>query len=485
MNAVATDPPAGTTERVFVLERSIPQECLSKVFEPLGWQTIEDLPAPESQPVEECLVGQWTNRRGGHAELVDDGFILILHVGDAEQAELTSLAQLPAWTSEAVAQRLAAVDERVVIEGIRAAALMCDPALFAPLARLRHRPEEAVRVEAVAAMQQMLPTLLSQGSCLLREAAAQQQGAHPLWIEFSPAWLRRQILRWLLNDNTSASPGVESVLRAALADPDWEVRVGAVIGVTRWRVRSLAGLVEQCALPSVSRDGPDVQNRALLRELRRVACALLAGRVPPVLDEHASPKLQVMERLAQCLQVPLAAQDVTDHIALMVHALTTPVPSVPPQLCDGAPSMSTVWVPDGPAFRGDGLSGSIELLQVAGFHVAVDPVEAGAGAGARLLSVALVQSWLEGQAGRWRLPTVTEWLSTVRGNDGRLYPWGNGWQHDAAQCPGPWSTWGHGEHPEWAVDASGSWCRCGPLPYQVQSDDGLALLRPVLLQRER
>jgi hypothetical protein len=274
---------------------------------------------------------------------------------------------------------------------------------------------------------------------------------------------------------------VVSVLRAALADPDWEVRVGAIIGATRWRVQPLAGLVEHCALPAVSRDGPDAQDRALLRELRRVACALLAGRVPPVLDEHASPKLQVMDCLVRCLQAPVAAQDVTDHIALLVYALTTPMPSVPPQPCDEALPMSTVRVPDGPAFQGDGLSGPIQLLRVTGFHVAVDPVEAGADV--RLFNAAAAQAWLDRQAGRWRLPTVDQWLSTVRGHDGRLYPWGNGWQHDASQCPGPWGTWGHGEHPEWAVDSSGNWCRCGPLPSQVQSADGPALLRPVLLQR--
>jgi hypothetical protein len=191
MSAMATIPPAGATDKVFVLARTTPPASLSAVFEPLGWQTADDLPAPASQPVEERLVGQWTSRYGGHAELVDDGFILVLYVADAEEAELTSLAQLPAWTNEEVVRRLAAVDGQVVIEGIRAAALMRDPVLFAPLARLRHRPEEAIRVEAVAAMQQLLPTLLSEGSRLLREAAAHQHGAHPLWSEFSPAWLRR------------------------------------------------------------------------------------------------------------------------------------------------------------------------------------------------------------------------------------------------------------------------------------------------------
>jgi hypothetical protein len=479
MSALATLRPAGASERVFVLARSTPPASLSAVFDPLGWRMANDLPAPAAQPVDERLVGQWTNQRGGHAELVDDGFIFVLHVSEAEEAEWTRLAQLPAWNSEVVGHRLEAVERQEVIAGIRAAALMQDPTLFVPLARLRHRSEEAIRVEAVSAMQRLLPSLLSEGRRWLRDRAADQRGAHPLWNGFGPAWLRRQILRWLLNDYTSASPGVESVLRAALADPDWEVRVGAIIGVTRWRVQSLAGLVEHCALPSVSRDGPDAQDRALLRELQRVACALLAGKVPPVLDEQASPRLRVMDRLARCLQAPVAAQDVTDHIALMVHALTTPVPSVPPHVLDMEPSRPTVWVPDGPAFRGDGLSGPVELFQMGGFHVAIDPVEVDL----RVMGAAGVQTWLNAQAGRWRLPTVAEWLGTVRGNDGRLYPWGNGWQHDATQCPGPWGTWGHGEHPEWAVDPSGSWCRCGPLPEQIQSADGPALLRPVLTQR--
>lgn len=469
-------------EQILVLGDACDLTRVSTLFEALGW-TRQAVPAAQSQAADDRVLASWVVKgphahAGDHASLVDDGFVQAVFLDSDDGTVLDRLRELPHWTTGDVARKLTDPDWQAVVQGIRAAALMGDPALFVPLARLRHRPEEAVRVEAVSAMQRLLPTLLSEGRRLLKESAAQQRGAHPLWSEFGPPWLRRQILRWLLHDNTSASPGVESVLRAALADPDWEVRVGAIIGVIRWRVRSLAGLVEHCELPSVSRDGPDAQDRALLRELHRVACALLAGRVPPVLDEQASPKLRVMDRLARCLQAPVALQDVTDHIALVVHALTTPVPSVPSPVLDVDPSMPTVWVPEGLAFQGEGLSGPVERFRVAGFHVAVDPVEVGA----RVMGAAAVQTWLDGQAGQWRLPTVAEWLRTVRGNDGRLFPWGNGWQHDAAQCPGPWGTWAHGEHPEWAVDPSGSWCRCGPLPRQIQSADGPALLRPVLLR---
>ena len=85
---------------------------------------------------------------------------------------------------------------------------------------------------------------------------------------------------------------------------------------------------------------------------------------------------------------------------------------MPPQPFVGAAPLSTVLVPSGPRFQGDGASGPIHLLEVEGFDVAVDLVRTGAGA--QLLSAAAAQSWLDG------------WTAGRLGG-GACPPWPNGW----------------------------------------------------------
>jgi hypothetical protein len=460
-------------EQVIILHEGCTLESVGQVMEGLGWSRVPVCVSADMQSKDTCVRGIWANESGGHAQLVSDGYVQYLCVADASVAEWAAVARLPALSANHILELLAASEWETVVRGVRAAALSCDTTLFVALAQLRHHPEEAVRYEAVDAMQRLLPEMVKVGALRLHERMKRNRGAHPLWSEFEPAWLRRQILRWLLRDYVQATPGVESVLRAALTDSDWEVRVGAVVGVTRLGIKALGGLVEKCPLPTVSRNGPDTQDRALIRELRRVACALLAGRLPPPLSATASPRLRVMDRLAKCLTD--RAPEVADHISLLVHALTTPV--LPTEPCGERGGLEVVVVPAARGYAGDGLSIPVSPIESHEFLLAVDPVSDADGPLA--LDAGAARAWLASMAGAWRVPSVDEWTFAVRGNDGRRFPWGNGLQEDAHLCPGPWGTWGHGTQPEWALDASGKLCRCGPLPGDIAGDDGGALLRPV------
>jgi hypothetical protein len=334
---------------------------------------------------------------------------------------------------------------------------------------------------------------------------------------------RRQILRWLGHDYERANADIVKVLRTALADPDWEIRVTAMLVAARLGARELALDVRRMALPQTSREGLDREDRGLLLALRKAVLAQLGGE--PLPAAHVVPasgpqrKAAMWAQLRRCVA---GAPSSEDQIWLWVQALVTPLSlpeEHPRQLPAGivrrdarfylaVSGLELCWVAPVEHWLGSAdldlpMPNPIRRRQPeAGFFVATAPVDmacwsqvmavpAPAVAGPARCewseAVAFCTRLAEREGVKVRLPDADAWEMAIRGPDGRRHPWGNGFEADWQQQCSPWGLQHSLPLPQWGqTDGAAIFCgadrrlRCAART-TPEATDARAAVRPMVL----
>lgn len=143
--------------------------------------------------------------------------------------------------------------------------------------------------------------------------------------DLGDARMRRQIVRWLGRDYHEPNPAILETLRAALADPDWEVRASAIIVSARVRAKAVRGAVRETVLPSANQHGLSDRDARVLVASRIIAAESLASADPDDMDRAQVILRQLSDAPRHLVRSVLGLSvEQRDGAWLMLHALSTP-----------------------------------------------------------------------------------------------------------------------------------------------------------------
>ena len=304
------------------------------------------------------------------------------------------------------------------------------------------------------------------------------------------ARMRRQIIRWLGREYNEPTPAIVEALRAALGDPDWEVRVGAIIVSARIRAQVLHGVVRATTLPAQHEHGLSERDIRVLVASRIIAAESLASANPDDMDRAQVILRQLSDAPRHLVRSVLGLSvEQHDNAWLLLHALATPnelAEPLPRSLPSGltlseqrawlAGVVELCWVSPQPHLLGgdhvrrEPSAKPAEVREYTpgnGYFIARRPLtaasalqlglgpftarpSAGASGDSRLadspdaplaLGYEEALSLCESISARIglavTLPSADELECAARGTDGRRYPWGNGVEPVRAEVRSP------------------------------------------------
>lgn len=430
-----------------------------------GWQRVADPTAPSPLIEGEPEIAEF-ERTGVRLHCHFDpatGLRQLRASGPHGDAALAALAsRLPSQGAAQARALLRAPDAASRLLGLRMAEALGDPALLGDATQCMDDANATVARQAARTCMRLIaqPGLAALGT------VGQWKAVHPdksaIFLLAGSTANKLQILRWLAHDRRQSNAPIEAVLRTALEDPDWEVRVTAVVVAARLRAGSLAGEVARTRLPEDTADGVNLDERRMLRTLQLCALELLEGvDVPPLSPAPPTTRAAMHDHLLRCL----AGEPVLHHekVFLFITSLGTPLPDeVPPpgelppgissedggHVLDGA-GIALCWVPPIGHWLGETLprmqvDNPIRWQSGSGFFISSGLVAAPGGADTLVCDHAGALAHCRQLAAATglavRLPTADEWEMAVRGPDARRFPWGNNAGGEGRFGPSPWGV---------------------------------------------
>lgn len=210
---------------------------------------------------------------------------------------------------------------RTQLLGIRGAVALGAFTLIGEIEALRIGPDRHVTAAAAQAVEALTLAMLALGEARLEAERRRVPGRSALFPRLGDAATRRAIVVALLDDRDASPLDVAPVLRAALNDPEWEVRVAAMLVTVRLGLRDLWPDVRAMDLPHTSRSGLDGARRDVLRAARKAALDLLADRPFDSFDHAQAAFLQDLRAVVGGTAVATAHPLLT-----WLHGLAGPPP---------------------------------------------------------------------------------------------------------------------------------------------------------------
>ena len=447
---------------VLIVDRRLPFADLATRLRAEGWQPATDPTAPspliEGEP--EFAEFRRLDARLHYQFDPGTGMRQLRVAGPRGDDALAALAaRLPCEGGERARALLQAQDAESRLLGLQMIAALDARELLADVAPIM---SDANTTVARQAMHTCVRLIAEQGGAAF-SALGHWKRRHPdhsmIFVLAGSTHNKLQILRWFAQDRRTSNADIDAVLRTALADPDWEVRVTALAVAARLRAHHLLDEVARTPLPQETADGVNIDERRMLRTIQLCAIELVQGAaVPAPSDAPPTTRVLMHHHLLRCL----AGEPVAHHEKsfLFLTSLLSPLPDdvaapvvLPPGIRaahDGyllePQGIAMCWVPPIAHWLGAELprmqvASPVRKCASAGFFIARD---AGTTPARMDYDAAVAYCKRLGAATvlNIRLPTADEWEMAARGPDGRRFPWGNNARCEGRFTASPWGVLG-------------------------------------------